>query len=36
MSVAKLAIEDMIPKTIPQPKALPDIVAGWCTIGPIP
>ncbi len=36
MRVAKFAMEDMIPETIAQPKAPPDLVPPWCTIGPIP
>ena len=34
--VAKFAMDDMIPETIAQPKAPPDLVPPWCTIGPIP
>lgn len=36
MSVAKLAIELMHPFTNSHPSALPDLVAGWWTIGPTP
>lgn len=34
--VAKFAMEDIIPETIAQPNAPPDLVPFWCTIGPIP
>lgn len=36
MSVAKFAIDDIIPFTIAQLNALPWTEFGWCTIGPIP
>lgn len=36
ISVAKFAIDDMMPWTIAQPNAPPDFVAGWCTMGPMP
>jgi hypothetical protein len=36
ISVAKLAIELIMPFTIAQPSSLPEAVPGWETIGPIP
>lgn len=36
IKVAKLAMEDMMPCTTAHPRALPEIVAGWCTMGPMP
>lgn len=36
MRVAKLAIADMIPETIAHASVLPEAVAPWWTIGPIP
>jgi hypothetical protein len=36
MSVAKLAIEDIIPVIMPQANLEPWEVLLWCTMGPIP
>jgi hypothetical protein len=36
MSVAKLAMEDMVPRTISQPSSEPFALPGWCTMGPMP
>src|SRR5690242_1574131 len=36
IKAAKLAIADMVPRTMSQPSSEPDLVPGWCTIGPIP
>jgi hypothetical protein len=36
ISVAKLAIADMMPVTIPHANLDPVATAGWCTIGPMP